>query len=131
APVYAFYNPNSKVKFASNGTAEYIAFSCSTCWAQVKQGLKTGDKASTGALIQHAKCCWGDEAVSAVQNFKSIDKAWEALKKFGKKSQSKLTAVLRTVKGWAESFSMQPPTKKTIWFVFMSTILKNVVFIVF
>ncbi|KAE9398171.1 hypothetical protein BT96DRAFT_758373, partial [Gymnopus androsaceus JB14] len=67
-----------------------------------------------GALIQHSKSCWGDEAVKAVQESKSLEKARDALKKFGKKSQSKLTAALRTVKGWAESFSTQPPSKKSI-----------------
>ncbi|KAE9392697.1 hypothetical protein BT96DRAFT_748908, partial [Gymnopus androsaceus JB14] len=112
APVYAFFNPEPDIEFANDGTAEYIVFSCTMCRSLVKQGLKTSDKSSTGALIRHSKSCWGDEAVKAVQESKSLEKARDALKKFGKKSQSKLTAALRTVKGWAESFSTQPPSKK-------------------
>ncbi|KAF9040320.1 hypothetical protein BDP27DRAFT_1244652, partial [Rhodocollybia butyracea] len=114
APIYAFFHADPDVNFDSDGTAEYVTFSCAACRTQVRQGLKTTDKASTGALICHAKSCWGDEAVSAVQQSKSLDKAREAIRKIGKKSQSKLTAALRTVKGWAESFSTQPPTKKSI-----------------
>ncbi|KAE9397066.1 hypothetical protein BT96DRAFT_996147 [Gymnopus androsaceus JB14] len=114
SPIYAFFNAEPDVEFDNAGTASYIVFHCSTCRAQVKQGLQTSDKASTGALIRHAKFCWGEEAVNAVQGSKSIDKARDALKKFGKKSQSKLTAALRSVKGWAELFSTQPPSKQTI-----------------
>ncbi|KAF9059140.1 hypothetical protein BDP27DRAFT_1239351, partial [Rhodocollybia butyracea] len=62
----------------------------------------------------HAKSCWGKEAVNAAQQSKSLENARAAIKRIGKKSQSKLAAALRTMKGWAESFSMQPPTKKEI-----------------
>ncbi|KAE9387866.1 hypothetical protein BT96DRAFT_837084 [Gymnopus androsaceus JB14] len=80
SPIYAFFNANPNVEFANDGMAEYLVFHCSTCRVPIKQGLKTSDKASTGTLIQHAKSCWGDKAVSAVQQSKSIDKARDALK---------------------------------------------------
>ncbi|KAE9389052.1 hypothetical protein BT96DRAFT_769639, partial [Gymnopus androsaceus JB14] len=107
SPIYAFFNAEPDVEFDDASTASYIVFHCSTCRAQVKQDLHF-----LGALIRHAKSCWGEEAVNAVQGSKSIDKARDALKKFRKKSQSKLTAALRSVKGWAESFSTQPPKKR-------------------
>ncbi|KAF9036401.1 hypothetical protein BDP27DRAFT_1528361, partial [Rhodocollybia butyracea] len=113
APIYAFFHADPDVDFDNDGTAEYVTFSCAACRTQVRQGHKTTDKASTGALIRHAKSCWGDKAVSAVQQSKSLDKARDAI---GRKGQSKLTAALRTVKGWAESKVTQPPTKKSIRF---------------
>lgn len=93
-------------------------------WVQHSIHVITYDHA--GALIRHAKSCWGDEAVAAVQESKNLDKARDAVKRFGKKSQSKLAAALRTVKGWAESFSTQPPSKKTIRFVFYTIIGPNI-----
>ncbi|KAE9384415.1 hypothetical protein BT96DRAFT_748669, partial [Gymnopus androsaceus JB14] len=68
----------------------------------------------TGVLHRHAKRCWGDEAVKAAQESKDLSRAREAIEKFGSKKQSMLTAVLRTVKGWAESFSTTPPSKENI-----------------
>ncbi|KAF9052599.1 hypothetical protein BDP27DRAFT_1242547, partial [Rhodocollybia butyracea] len=50
----------------------------------------------------HAKSCWGKEAVNAAQQSKSLENARAAIKRIGKKSQSKLAAALRTMKGWAE-----------------------------
>ncbi|KAF9064680.1 hypothetical protein BDP27DRAFT_1155391, partial [Rhodocollybia butyracea] len=114
APIYAFYNAEPDIEFDDDGTAQYIIFSCSACCTHVKQGLKSSDKALTGALIRHAKSCWGEEAVNAAQQSKSLENARAAIKRIGKKSQSKLAAALRTMKGWAESFSTQPPTKKEI-----------------
>ncbi|KAE9384919.1 hypothetical protein BT96DRAFT_1007575 [Gymnopus androsaceus JB14] len=43
----------------------------------------------------------------------TLDKAQDAIKKIGKKSQLKLTAALKTCKGWADSFSTRPPEKET------------------
>jgi len=73
-----------------------------------------------GVLIRHARDCFGSDAVESVQQSKDINKAREVLKKFGKKSQSKLTAALKTIKGWAESFSTQPPSKESIRSVFFT-----------
>lgn len=47
----------------------------------------------------------------------SLDKARDAIKKFGKKSQGKLTTILSTMKNWAKSFSTTPPTEAAIRWV--------------
>ena len=67
------------------------------------QRCKTHHK-HTGNMSSHVKKCWGDEAVAAVKD-STLDNARSAVKQFGKKSQTKLTAALKTFKGWAETFS--------------------------
>jgi len=64
-------------------------------------------------MSAHAKKCWGDDAVAAVKD-STLEKARAAISKFGKKSQSKLTAALRTAKGWAKTFSTTPPERETV-----------------
>lgn len=44
----------------------------------------------------------------------SLDKARDAIRKLGKKSQEKLTTILRVVKNWAKTFSTTPPTEAAI-----------------
>ncbi|KAE9400083.1 hypothetical protein BT96DRAFT_819843, partial [Gymnopus androsaceus JB14] len=65
----------------------------------------------TGNMSGHAKKCWGEEAVNAVKDL-TLDKARSAIKTFGKKSQTRLTAALKTFKGWAKTFSTHPPEKE-------------------
>ncbi|KAF9064511.1 hypothetical protein BDP27DRAFT_1156144, partial [Rhodocollybia butyracea] len=86
--IYAFFGAEPEIKFAGNGKAEYLVYTCTKCGEKKKQGLKTSDKGSTGNMTTHAKKCWGDEAVAAVKE-SNLEKAQEAVKKFGKKSQSK------------------------------------------
>ncbi|KAE9403447.1 hypothetical protein BT96DRAFT_760075, partial [Gymnopus androsaceus JB14] len=66
----------------------------------------------TGNMSSHVKKCWGDEAVTAVKD-STLDKARDAIKKIGKKSQTRLTATLKTFKGWSKMFSTRPPEKET------------------
>ncbi|KAE9400296.1 hypothetical protein BT96DRAFT_772648, partial [Gymnopus androsaceus JB14] len=106
APIYAFYHPDPKVEFDKD-IAKYAVFACRNCRSTQKQGLTGTDAASTSE-------CWGDEAIKAAQESKDLSRAREAIEKFGSKKQSMLTAALRTVKGWAESFSTTPPSKENI-----------------
>ncbi|KAE9402042.1 hypothetical protein BT96DRAFT_816998, partial [Gymnopus androsaceus JB14] len=96
APIYAFFGADPEIEFANDGTAEYLVYSCTNCGEKKKQGLKTQDKGSTGNMSNHAKKCWGEEAVAAAKD-STLDKARDAIKKIGKKSQSKLTAALKTL----------------------------------
>ncbi|KAJ3751749.1 hypothetical protein EV360DRAFT_56386, partial [Lentinula raphanica] len=114
ASVYAFFSAEPVIEFEKDDvTPEYLVFTCSHCAVKVKQGLQTGDKGSTGNLISHAKKCWGDEAVNAAKE-STLDKAREAVKTIGKKSQTKLTSALKVTKTWAKTFSTCPPEKETI-----------------
>ncbi|KAJ3965088.1 hypothetical protein EV361DRAFT_767112, partial [Lentinula raphanica] len=117
--VYAFFNAEPEVEFARDEvTPEYLVFTCSHCATKIKQGLKTSDKGSTGNMSGHARKCWGDEAFNAAKD-STLDKARAAIKAFGKKSQSKLTAALKTTKGWAKTYSTRPPEKELIRFCWL------------
>ncbi|KAE9399638.1 hypothetical protein BT96DRAFT_768552, partial [Gymnopus androsaceus JB14] len=74
---------------------------------------ETHHPSSKGNLTKHAKRCWGDEAVAAAKD-STLEKTKDAIKNLGRKSQSKLTSMLQTVKGWWQSFSTRPPEKETI-----------------
>lgn len=62
----------------------------------------------------HAEKCWSMDTVKIVYASGDVEKARDALKKHGKKNQSKLAWVLKTVKGWADTFSTRPPSKEEI-----------------
>ncbi|KAJ3766744.1 hypothetical protein FB446DRAFT_708378 [Lentinula raphanica] len=112
--VYAFFDAEPELQFGKDGTTvDYLVFTCTQCRTKIKQGRHTSDKGLTGNLTNHAKKCWGDEAVNAAKD-SSLDKAWAAVKTFGIKSQTKLTAALKTTKGWAKTFSTRPPEKELI-----------------
>ncbi|KAJ3833147.1 hypothetical protein F5878DRAFT_521779, partial [Lentinula raphanica] len=112
--VYAFFDTEPELQFGKDGTTvDYLVFTCTQCRTKIKQGRHTSDKGSTGNLTNHAKKCWGDEAVNAAKDL-SLDKAWAAVKTFGIKSQTKLTAALKTTKGWAKTFLTRPPEKELI-----------------
>lgn len=130
APVYAFFEAEPAIQWAKDGkTAQYLEYSCTQCGMKIKQGLLTADRSSTseclpceekketheriGNLNNHARRCWGDEAVDAVKE-STLGKAREALRTLGKKTQKKLTLMLKEAKNWAMSFSTLPPSNEAI-----------------
>jgi len=115
-PIYAFYHSVPDIEFDQKGSPKYTVYACCNCRSKQKQGL-SGTDDFVGVLHRHAKKCWGDKAVKAAQDSKNISRARKAVQKFGSKKQSMLTAALRTVKGWAESFSTTPPSKESVRYV--------------
>ncbi|KAJ3816518.1 hypothetical protein F5880DRAFT_1466284, partial [Lentinula raphanica] len=85
---------------------------------------QTSDKGSTGNLSGHVKKCWGEDAYNAAKD-STLEKARTAVKTFGKKSQAKLTAALKTTKGWAKTFSSRPPENELIRVVTARWIAEN------
>ncbi|KAJ3819508.1 hypothetical protein EV361DRAFT_767377, partial [Lentinula raphanica] len=112
--VYAFFNADPEIDFKKDGvTPEYLVFSCSHCGTKIRQGCQSADKGSTGNLTTHAKKCWGEEAFNTAKD-STLEKARAAVKTFGKKGQTRLTAALTTTKTWAKLFSTSPPKQETI-----------------
>ncbi|KAE9389676.1 hypothetical protein BT96DRAFT_946696 [Gymnopus androsaceus JB14] len=98
APIYAFFNAEPEFEFADDGAVAYLMWKCMHCGEPVQQGMKTKDKGLTGNMSSHARKCWGEEVVTAMKD-STLDKARSAVKKFGKKSQTRLTATLKMFKG--------------------------------
>jgi hypothetical protein len=77
---------------------ECAAQSCHSKSRFVCQYLDTGDATSTSNLRQHAKLCWGDEAVSAADDTQDAKSTHKALKECKKLDGSITSAFQRTAK---------------------------------
>ncbi|KAJ3751669.1 hypothetical protein EV360DRAFT_56543, partial [Lentinula raphanica] len=107
--VYTFFDAEPEIEFENDEVSpEYLVFRCSHCGTKIRQGIKTSDKGSTGNVSRHARKCWGDEAFNAAKD-SSLEKARAAVRTFGKKSQGKLTAALKTTKSWPKMNATRPP----------------------
>jgi len=67
--------------------------------------LDIGDAKSTSGLRQHARACWGDEAVDAASKTKDLDGAHTALAKSGLKRNGSITAVFERISKDVVSYS--------------------------
>ncbi|KAJ3749746.1 hypothetical protein EV360DRAFT_89704 [Lentinula raphanica] len=109
--VYAFFRAIPEI--GKDNTAEYLIYQCTNCGDKIRQGLKTGDRGSTGNMRDHVKKCWGEEALAAVKDT-TLEKARAAVKESKKKKQTTLTLVVNMVQAWFKSFSTRPPEKEKI-----------------
>ncbi|KAJ3752531.1 hypothetical protein EV360DRAFT_9410, partial [Lentinula raphanica] len=66
--VYAFFHAKPEIEFDKSNEPDYLVFHCTKCGEKMRQGLKTGDRGSTGNMREHVKKCWGEEALEAVAN---------------------------------------------------------------
>ncbi|KAJ3752532.1 hypothetical protein EV360DRAFT_5707, partial [Lentinula raphanica] len=66
--VYAFFHAKPEIEFDKSNEPDYLVFRCTKCGEKMRQGLKTGDRGSTGNMQEHVKKCWGEEALEAVAN---------------------------------------------------------------
>ncbi|KAJ3765115.1 hypothetical protein FB446DRAFT_655704, partial [Lentinula raphanica] len=53
------------------------------CGEKMRQGLKTGDRGSTGNMREHVKKCWDEEALEAVAN-STLEEARNGVKELSK-----------------------------------------------
>ncbi|KAJ3764926.1 hypothetical protein FB446DRAFT_795566 [Lentinula raphanica] len=111
--VYTFFEAQPEIQFARDHSAEYPLYRCSKCSETIRQGLKTGDRGSTGNLREHVKKCWEEEALTAVKD-STLEKAQAAVRDFKKTKQTTLTLVVNSVTSWFKSFSTRPPEKEKI-----------------
>ncbi|KAJ3963909.1 hypothetical protein EV361DRAFT_774365, partial [Lentinula raphanica] len=88
--VYAFFRAEPEIEFAKDHSAAYLIFQCTNCGDKIRQGSKTGDRASTGNMREHVKKCWGEESLVAVKD-SSLEQARAAVKESKKTKQTTLT----------------------------------------
>ncbi|KAJ3816882.1 hypothetical protein F5880DRAFT_1512252, partial [Lentinula raphanica] len=112
-PVYAFFDAEPQIEYGKSDTPDYLVYRCTKCGEKLRQGLKTGDRGSTGNLRDHVKKCWGEEALAAIKET-TLDQAQKAVRDLSKGKQSTLTAVVVSVRSWFKSFSTRPPAKEKI-----------------
>ncbi|PPQ81292.1 hypothetical protein CVT26_015194 [Gymnopilus dilepis] len=82
APVYAFFKPMPAIVYVANRKAHVFECGASRCRCKtrfVRRFLYTHDSSSTSNLRQHAKVCWGEEAVTAADDTGDAPTARDAM----------------------------------------------------
>jgi hypothetical protein len=81
SPIYAFYHPVPVIE-RNNGHFCHV-FTCASksCKYKCCRYLDKSNTNSTGNLCKHARLCWGEEALSAAESAKDVDKARELVVK--------------------------------------------------
>ncbi|KAF8798677.1 hypothetical protein BYT27DRAFT_7122876 [Phlegmacium glaucopus] len=82
--IYVFFKQIPSITYIKDRRVHIFECAAARCLDKgngrmVRRYLDTGDAKSTSNLRKHAKICWGDEAVAAADNTKSIQAAREAL----------------------------------------------------
>ena len=80
-----FFRPTPRIEYSDGRRLHVFECAAKRCKARngrdVRRFLDKSDAKSTGNLRKHAKGCWGEEAVAAADNTRSIDAAREVLAK--------------------------------------------------
>ncbi|KAF8805668.1 hypothetical protein BYT27DRAFT_7258037 [Phlegmacium glaucopus] len=82
--IYVFFKQIPSITYIKDRRIHVFECAAAHCLGKgngrmVRRYLDTGNAKSTSNLCKHAKICWGDEAVAAADNTKSIQAAREAL----------------------------------------------------
>ena len=85
SPVYVFFKKTPQIEYREGCHCHIFACAAGRCKGRngrnVVQFLDKGDANSTSNLLQHAKICWGIEAVEAAIAMQSLDAAQDVLTK--------------------------------------------------
>jgi hypothetical protein len=75
SPIYAFFQPMPDIGYEDG--RRYHSFKCTgkSCTKTIRRYLDKKDAKSTGNLRKHAKSCWGEAAVQAVDQAKNATEA--------------------------------------------------------
>ncbi|KAL6298221.1 hypothetical protein BKA93DRAFT_744576, partial [Sparassis latifolia] len=101
--IYAFFELTPAIEYVDGRCVH--TFKCSAkhhskrCKRTIQRYLDTSDVKSTGGLCKHAKACWGQDAVLAVDKAKDVDKARMAVVKALLENNIIMAAFARKGKG--------------------------------
>jgi hypothetical protein len=75
SPIYAFFQPMPNIGYKDGHC--YHSFKCAgkSCTKIIPRYLDKKDAKSTSNLCKHAKSCWGEAAVQAVDQAKNVTEA--------------------------------------------------------
>jgi len=117
--VYAFYEERPKVIRKDNRKGvktTYLQFTCLKCAKPYLRGTGT-DSGSTGAMREHVAACWGEDVWNEAKNL-DLDPAKDVVKKFKTMKNVKLTEMFARAPGSKETYSLSPPSREAIRYVF-------------
>ena len=117
--VYAFYEERPKVIRKDNRKGvqtTYLQFTCLKCAKPYLRGTGT-DSGSTRAMREHVAACWGEDVWNEAKNL-DLDPAKDVVKKFKTMKNVKLTEMFARAPGSKETYSLSPPSREAIRYVF-------------
>lgn len=129
--MYAFYEERLKVVRKANKKGiqtTYLEFSRLKCAKPYLRGTGT-DSGSTGVMRDHVPQCWGEDVWNEAKDLQ-LDPVKDIVKKFKTMKNVKLTKMFARVPGSKETYSLTPPSREEIRFVFQhsSSLLANIAF---
>jgi hypothetical protein len=77
APIYAFYHAVPEIAYVDGRRCHIFSCAERSCKFHCRRFLDKGDANSTGNLRKHVKTCWGEEALKAAEEAKTVDIARE------------------------------------------------------
>lgn len=114
SPIYVFFRAIPRIEYAQGRRLHIFECAAGKCkgWNghDVRRFLDKGDAKSTSNLRKHAKGCWGEEAVAAADNTRSIDAAREVLAK-SKLRDGSITAEFERIGKGKVTYSHRQHTK--------------------
>ncbi len=81
------------------------------------QNLIYTDSGSTGAMREHVAACWGKDVWNEAKSL-DLDPAKDVVKNFKTMKNVRLTEMFAQAPGSKETFSLSPPSREAIWYVF-------------
>jgi hypothetical protein len=79
SPIYVFFKRTPRIEYISDRQVHVFECAAGRCKGKngkdVRHFLDKGDRKSTSNLCNHAKICWGTEAVEAADNTHDVDAA--------------------------------------------------------
>jgi hypothetical protein len=104
SPVYVFFEPTPSIVYIKDRRVHEFECAATRCMGKgngrvVRRYLDTGDTKSTSNLRKHAKICWGEDAVAAADNTRSVQAAREVLGKMKSGNSSITDAFEQAAKG--------------------------------
>jgi hypothetical protein len=100
-PIYVFFAPSPRIEHVND--CHIHIFQCAALQCKGRHGrdvcrfLDTGDTRSTSGLQRHAKMCWGEETVNAVDKTKDLAAAHTILANSGLKRNGSVTAAFERI----------------------------------
>ncbi|KAH0833151.1 hypothetical protein J3R83DRAFT_12169, partial [Lanmaoa asiatica] len=75
SPIYAFFEPKPVIEEHNERCSHLFKCASRSCKTTIWHYLDTKDARSTGNMCKHARKCWGDEVISAVDDAKDANEA--------------------------------------------------------
>ncbi|KIJ89736.1 hypothetical protein K443DRAFT_15827 [Laccaria amethystina LaAM-08-1] len=119
SPIYVFFKQTPSIEYINNRCVHVFECIAKGCKGRgnghyVRHYLDTTDAKSMSNLCKHAKNCWSEVVVAAVDGTKNVNVAQEAIQNL-KNVDSSITVVFKRVSKEKVTYSHRQDTKTEAW----------------